>query len=86
MAQMIRFYPLTNEVSAWNVHTQSWTGRVSAVAVFRDDRLMATLDESERLRVARMAAKRGNKAAAYWWAQHAATRADRMASRQYQEG
>lgn len=79
-----KFFRATNEVNAWDVHTQGWTGRVSAVEAFRDDRLMASLNQTERLRIARMAAYRGHKPAAYWWAQNATRQADRVASREYQ--
>jgi hypothetical protein len=79
-----RFFSATNEADVWDSHAQGWTGRVRAVSVFRDDRLMATLPQPERLRIARMAAKSGNHPAAYWWAQNATSPADRKASREYQ--
>jgi len=44
---------------------------------------MASLPQPERLRVARLAARRGDQPAAYWWAQNATSRADRAAAREY---
>lgn len=79
-----RFYRSTNEVNVWDIYTQEWTGRVRAVSVFRDDRLMSSMWQSERLRIARMAAKSGYHPAAYWWAQNAVRADDRKAAREFQ--
>lgn len=79
-----KFFARTNEVNVWSVYSQSWTGRVSAVSAFRDDRLMSSLSQPERLRIARMAAWRGHKPAAMWWAQNATNAADLRAAREYQ--
>ena len=41
-------------VTVWNIYNQSWN-RIHAKAAFRDDRLMATLDATERARISAMA-------------------------------
>lgn len=70
-------------VTVWSVYSQQWA-RISAVAAFRDDRLMASLNDLERRRIARMAAWRGHKPAAYWWYANAASAADKRAALRYQ--
>lgn len=68
-------------ITVWSVYSQTWLRRVSAVVAFRDDRLMTSLPQLERLRIARMAAASGYRPAAYWWAQNAVRAADRAEAR-----
>lgn len=52
-------------VTVWDVYCQTWR-RMSAVRLFENDSLMATLSTQERLRIARVAAKTGSRSAAEW--------------------
>jgi hypothetical protein len=52
-----KFFPTTNELNAWNVYTQSWTGRIPARRAHADHQLMASLPESDRQRIARLASR-----------------------------
>lgn len=81
-----RFFPSTNEVDVWHCHHQQRTGRISAALAWGDHRLMASLDLAERRRVARLAARRGHRGAASWWAANAASAADRLEARRAVSG
>jgi hypothetical protein len=51
-----KFFHRTGEVNVWNVFTQTWTGRVPATRVVKNDQLMASLPARDRDRIRRMAA------------------------------
>jgi hypothetical protein len=57
MTTKTKFFPRTGEVNVWDVYAQSWTGRVPAVRVASNYRLLATLPFAERDRIRRMAVK-----------------------------
>ena len=81
-----RYFPATNEVDVWHVRDQQWTGRISAALAWGDSALMASLNDSERLRIARLAARRGHRGAASWWASKATSNADRAEARRAVNG
>jgi hypothetical protein len=61
-----RFFCRTNEVNVWDVHSQTWTGRVPAVRVAMTHKLMATLPFAERNRIRRMAVS-AKSCGIDWW-------------------
>jgi hypothetical protein len=66
MTTKTKFFPRTSEVNVWDVYAQSWTGRVPAVRVASNYRLLATLPFKERDRIRRMAVN--SKACGVdWW-------------------
>ena len=81
-----RYFPQTNEVNVWHADHQQWTGRISAALAFADSALMASLNDSERLRIARLAARRGHRGAASWWASKATRPADKAEARKAVNG
>lgn len=76
-----RYFAQTNEVDVWHCHQQQWTGRISASLAWSDKPLLASLNHAERLRIARLAARRGNRDAAAWWSANATSAADRAEAR-----
>jgi hypothetical protein len=61
-----KFFPRTGEVNVWDVYSQTWTGRVPAVRVAMNHKLLATLPFRERDRIRRMAV--GAKSCGVdWW-------------------
>ena len=76
-----KYFHQSNEVDVWNTHAQQWTGRVSASSIWNNPQIMDTLNDSERMRIARMAARRGNRAAASWWASRATRPDDKREAR-----
>jgi hypothetical protein len=61
-----KFFHKTNEVNVWDVYSQTWTGRIPAVRVASNYRLLATLPAAERDRIRRMAAN-SKACGADWW-------------------
>jgi hypothetical protein len=55
MGTKTKFFTKTGEVNVWDVYSQTWTGRVPAVRVASNYRLLATLPFAERDRIRSMA-------------------------------